>query len=148
MLATEVSIARMISAMRRMFVCVSVIRIALLPSFELIVAVSGSSGLRFSTSFAASPKRSGRICVTISSLRGIFSGSLPVCTGRSRFCASLRLTIFRMRLLRMATKPFSMSTVLSRSTASSGLIGWRLITFTVPLTCASCTITKPAASLR
>ena len=91
MLATEVSIARMISAMRRMFVCVSVSRIELLLSFALIVAVSASNGRRFSTSFAASPKRSGRICVTISSLRGMRSGSLPVCTGRSRFCASLRL---------------------------------------------------------
>ena len=68
----------------------------------LIEESAESSGRRFSTSFAASRYRTGRICVTIWSFRGICMGSLPAITGRSFRWASLRATILRMRPLRMA----------------------------------------------
>ena len=71
--------------MRRMLVCVSVSRIELLLSLALICRALPGNVLDSHTISRLRRKRTGRICVTIASLRESIRDRCRVCTGKSRF---------------------------------------------------------------
>ena len=96
------STAWMISTRCRMFACVSVITIELPASLATIVACGDTNNDKSDTSCRASTNRMGMIYVTISSLFGMLSGSLPILTGMLRVLASFLFMIVSVRPSRMA----------------------------------------------
>ena len=77
-----------------MFDCVSVTTMELPASFATIVAWDETNDDKSVTSCRASTKRMGMICVTISALFGMLSGSLLVLTG---MFAGLRVVLVHNR---------------------------------------------------
>jgi len=86
------------------------------------------------------------ICVTISAFFGIFVGSLSTFTGMSRVFASFLSTMVSVRHRGWRRNRFYSA---RRSTIHRLIfvIGWLLMTLTLPRTCVSSTMMKPAASL-
>ena len=85
-----------------MFDCVSVTTMELPASFATIVAWGETNDDKSVTNCRASTNRMGMICVTISALFGMLSGSLLVLTGMLRVFASFLSKIVSVRPSRIA----------------------------------------------
>ncbi len=143
------SIAWMISARCRMFDCVSVTTIELPASFATIVACGETNDDKSDTSCRASTNRMGMICVTISALLGMLSG---IVAGLDRDVARLRVVLVhncqRPPVADGGVTVFVQLGVeqIHRLVLRHGMAC--SMTVTVPLTCVSCTMMNPAASLK
>ena len=142
------STAWMISARCRMLDCVSVTTIELPASLATIVACDETNDDKSETSCRASTNRMGMIYVTISSLFGNGTG---IVAGLDRDVARLRLVFVHNRQRPPVadggvTVPVQLGVEqIHRLILGHGCV---LTTVTVPLTCVSSTMMKPAASLK